>query len=51
MESRGDFIGIQDDVILRAGCKVLGKGSITVGKGIIIGANAVLTQSIGENEI
>ena len=47
----GYFIDIQDDVILCAGCKVLSKGKLTIGKGTIIGANAVLTQSTGENEI
>lgn len=43
---------IQDDVILCAGCKVLfGKEKLVVGKGSVIGANAVLTCSTGENEI
>lgn len=50
-EGGGYFIDIQDDVILCAGCKVLSKGKLTIGKGTIIGANAVLTQSTGENEI
>ena len=30
---------------------MLSKGKLVVGKGTIIGANAVLTQSTGENEI
>lgn len=43
---------IQDDVILSAGCKVLfGKEKLVVGKGTVVGANAVLTCSTGENEI
>lgn len=43
---------IQDDVILCAGCKVLfGKEKLIVGKGTIVGANSVLMQSTGENEI
>jgi serine O-acetyltransferase len=45
------FIDVKDDVILCAGCKVLSKGKLVIGKGTIIGANAVLTQSTGENEI
>lgn len=48
-----DFtVVIEDDVILGAGAKVLAKqGVLTVGKGTIIGANAVLLQSTGEFEI
>ena len=43
---------IEDDVILCAGCKVLfGKERLVVGKGTIVGANSVLLQSTGENEI
>ncbi|MEJ2706560.1 MAG: hypothetical protein P8074_02990 [Anaerolineales bacterium] len=43
---------IGDDVILSPGCKVLGKrGVLQVGRGCVIGANAVLLQSTGENEI
>ena len=48
------FVGIviEDNVILGAGAKVLcQKGILTVGKGSVIGANAVLTKSTGENEI
>jgi serine O-acetyltransferase len=45
-------IVIEDDVILGTGCKVLCKeGILRVGKGTVIGANAVLLQSTGENEI
>jgi serine O-acetyltransferase len=43
---------IGDDVILSPGCKVLGKrGVLRVGRGTVIGANAVLLQSTGEDEI
>jgi serine O-acetyltransferase len=49
-----DFKGIriESDVILCSGAKILCKdGVLTVGKGSIVGANAVLLQSTGENEI
>lgn len=40
------------DVILGAGAKVLCKeGVLRVGRGTVIGANAVLLESTGENEI
>lgn len=43
---------IEDDVILCAGSKVLfGKEKLIVRKGTIVGANSVLLQSTGENEI
>lgn len=43
---------IDDDVILSTGAKVLGKqGKLRVGKGAVIGANAVLLESTGDNEI
>lgn len=48
------FEGIQigDDVILSPGCKVLCReGILSVGKGTVVGANAVLLESTGENEI
>lgn len=42
---------LEDDVILGAGAKVLCKsGVLTVGKGTMVGANAVLMESTGENE-
>lgn len=45
-------IQIQDDVILSPGCKVLCKqGVLTVGRGTVVGANAVLLESTGEWEI
>lgn len=51
-ESKFDKIIIGDEVILSSGCKVLGKkGTLRVGQGTIIGANAVLLESTGENEI
>lgn len=43
---------IEDDVTIGAGAKVLGgPGVLVVGRGTKIGANAVLTQSTGPNEI
>jgi serine O-acetyltransferase len=49
-----DFQGIliEDDVILAPGVKVLGKGGLLrVGRGTVVGANAVLLVSTGEGEI
>jgi serine O-acetyltransferase len=51
---RSQFEGIivEDDVILSPGCKVLCKeGVLTVRRGSVVGANAVLLQSTGEDEI
>ncbi|MFW3497098.1 serine O-acetyltransferase [Aerococcus viridans] len=43
---------IEDGAILCSGAKILCKeGTLIVGKGTIVGANAVLTQSTGENEV
>jgi serine O-acetyltransferase len=51
-ESRFEGIFIDDDVILSPGCKVLCKEDILrVGRGTVIGANAVLLQSTGDWEI
>ena len=51
-QSRFEGIVIEDDVILCPGARVLGKeGVLRVRKGTVIGANAVLLQSTGENEI
>jgi len=51
-KSAFEGIVIEDDVILSPGCKVLGKNNLlNVGKGTVIGANAVLLQSTGEWEI
>ena len=45
-------IVISDGVILGAGSKVLtGRRSLVVGKGTVVGANAVLTSSTGDNEV
>jgi serine O-acetyltransferase len=45
-------IVIEDDVILAPGAKVLGgAGVLTVGRGSVIGANAVLLESTGADEI
>jgi serine O-acetyltransferase len=48
------FVGlvVEDDVILGAGAKILcEEGVLRIGRGSVIGANAVLLQSTGENEI
>ncbi|MBN2555542.1 MAG: hypothetical protein JXA97_06335 [Anaerolineales bacterium] len=51
-ESAFEAIFIGDDVVLGSGAKVLGKeGILSVGSGTVIGANAVLLTSTGENEI
>jgi len=50
--SKFEGIEIGDNVILCPGCKVLCKdGILRVGNGTVVGANAVLLQSTGENEI
>ncbi len=49
-----DFEGIiiEENVILSAGAKLLCKsGTMIIGAGSMIGANAVLLESTGENEI
>ena len=51
---KSDFEGIviEDDVILAPGAKVLGKnGVLKVARGTVVGANAVLLESTGEEEI
>ena len=51
-QSQFEGIVIEDDVIISPGAKVLcKKGVLTVRRGSIIGANAVLLESTGENEI
>ena len=51
-EFRFEGIVIEDDVILSPGCKVLCKeGILRVGRGTVVGANAVLLESTGEWEI
>jgi serine O-acetyltransferase len=45
-------IRVGDDVILGAGSKVLcARGVLRIGRGTVLGANAVLLESTGENEI
>ena len=52
VHSRFEGIEIGDDVILSPGCKILCKeGILRVGRGTVIGANAVLLESTGEDEI
>lgn len=51
-DSLMDGFEIGDEAVLCAGAKLLCKeGTLRVGRGTIIGANAVLTQSTGENEV
>ncbi len=51
-QSHFQGIVVEDDAILCPGAKILCKeGVLHVGKGSVIGANAVLLESTGENEI
>ena len=51
-ESAFEGIVVEDEVILGSGAKILGAdGLLRIRRGSVIGANAVLTQSTGENEI
>ena len=51
-QSKFEGITIQADAILCPGAKILCKeGILTVGRGTVVGANAVLLQSTGEWEI
>src|SRR5450759_4284216 len=51
-QSRFLSILVEDDVILSPGAKILCKeGTMIVRRGSVIGANAVLLQSTGEDEI
>lgn len=51
-ESRFEAVVIEDDVILCPGSKVLCKeGVLRVGRGTVLGANAVLFKSTGAGEI
>lgn len=50
--SRFEGIVVEDDVILCPGAKILCRaGVLHIRRGTVIGANAVLLQSTGENEI
>lgn len=52
MQSAFEGIVIEDDVIIGAGAKVLGKvGVLRLRRGTLVGANAVLFESTGEGEI
>ena len=51
-QSQFEGIVVEDDVILSPGAKVLCKaGILRLGRGSVVGANAVLLESTGENEI
>ncbi len=53
-DGTGQFEGVVvgEGAMICAGAKVLGSdGLLCVGKGTVVGANAVLTQSTGDNEI
>lgn len=51
-QSKFEGVVIEDDAILCPGARVLCKaGVLRVGRGTVIGANAVLLESTGENEI
>ncbi len=51
-DSKFEGIAVEDDVILAAGAKVLGgDGVLRVGRGTVVGANAVLLESTGTEEL
>jgi len=51
-DSKFERIVVEDDVILAPGAKVLCKeGTLRLGRGTVVGANAVLFDSTAENEI
>jgi serine O-acetyltransferase len=51
-QSQFEGIVVEDNVILGSGAKVLcEKGTLRVGRGTVVGANAVLLESTGENEM
>ncbi len=51
-QSRFEGFVIEDDAILSPGAKILCKeGILKVGKGTVVGANAVLLESTGDMEI
>jgi serine O-acetyltransferase len=50
--SNFEGIVVEDDAILCPGAKILcKKGILRIGRGSVVGANAVLLESTGENEI
>lgn len=53
--ARSDYAGVvlEDDVVLCAGAVVLGRNGepVTVGRGTVVGANAVLSESTGAGEL
>jgi serine O-acetyltransferase len=52
IQSLFESIVVEDDAILCPGAKILCKeGVLRVGRGSIVGANAVLLESTGDNEI
>jgi serine O-acetyltransferase len=52
IQSKFEGIIVEDDAILCPGAKILCKeGMLRVGRGSVIGANAVLLESTGVNEI
>jgi len=52
MGSKFEGVIIEDDVILSTGAKIMCKeGFLRVGRGTVIGANAVLLESTGEYEV
>ena len=51
-DSPFEWLHVGDDVVLFPGCVVLGGAEVTrIGNGTIVGANSVLMNSTGENEI
>ena len=51
-QSAFESIVVEEDVILGAGAKVLcERGVLRIARGTVLGANAVLLESTGENEI
>jgi serine O-acetyltransferase len=51
-ESALEGFHVQDGVIIGAGAKILcSRGTLTIGRGAVIGANAVVTQNVPAGEI
>ena len=52
IESTFEGVIIKDNAILSAGCKILcSDGVLTIGENVIVAANAVVLQSIPDNEV